>query len=107
VNLFHGRSEHAPGGTAGTQDTVYVRPHELEILGHAEPETWAATLSQTLTVGAQTRIEFKRDGAEGYLDVELPRAEYTALRDRLSLERGSRVWLRPRRVTRFESGVGA
>ena len=35
VNLFHGRSEHAPGGgdlvKAGPQDTVYVRPHELEI----------------------------------------------------------------------------
>jgi sulfate transport system ATP-binding protein len=111
VNLFHGRSEHAPGGAAGALDTVYVRPHELEILGQAEPETWAATLSQTLTVGAQTRIEFKRDGVNGeeggYLDVELPRAEYTALRERLKLERGSRVWLRPRRITRFEGGVAA
>ena len=82
VNLFHGRSEHAPGGAVGTLDTVYVRPHELEILGHAEaPEAWAATLSQTLTVGAQTRIEFKRDGANGeeggYLDVELPRSRST------------------------------
>jgi sulfate transport system ATP-binding protein len=101
VNLFHGRSEHAPGGASKAADVVYVRPHELEILGTAEPESWAATLSQTLTVGAQTRIEFKRDGAEGYLDVELPRAEYTALRERLRLERGSRVWLRPRKVTRF------
>ena len=107
VNLFHGRTEHAPGGGARPADTVYVRPHELEILGQAEPDTWAATLSQTLTVGAQTRIEFKRDGTDGYLDVELPRSEYAALRDRLQLERGSRVWLRPRRVTRFETGAGA
>jgi sulfate transport system ATP-binding protein len=104
VNLFHGRSEHAPGGVA---DAVYVRPHELEILGAEAPEAWAATLSQTLTVGAQTRIEFMRDGAEGYLDVELPRSEYVALRERLQLQRGSRVWLRPRRVTRFEAGVAA
>jgi sulfate transport system ATP-binding protein len=105
VNLFHGRSEHAPGGgdlvKAGPQDTVYVRPHELEIVGEPAEGAWAATLSQTLTVGAATRIEFKRDGAEGYLDVELPRAEFVALRERLRLERGSRVWLRPRRVTRF------
>jgi len=61
-------------------------------------------LSQTLTVGAITRVEFKRDGEEGYLDVELPRAEYQALRDRLSLQRGSRVYLKPRRVTRFAVG---
>ncbi|MBC7940400.1 MAG: sulfate ABC transporter ATP-binding protein [Chitinophagaceae bacterium] len=107
VNLFHGRTEHAPGGGTGPADTLYVRPHELEILGQHEPDTWAATLSQTLTVGAQTRIEFKRDGSEGYLDVELPRSEYAALRDRLRLERGSRVWLRPRRVTRFETGTAA
>jgi sulfate/thiosulfate transport system ATP-binding protein len=107
VNVFHGRSEHAPGGTAGAPNPVYVRPHELEILGGAEPETWAATLSQALTVGAQTRIEFKRDGDAGFVDVELPRVEYIALRDRLKLARGSRVWLRPRRITRFESGVGA
>ncbi|MBE0547681.1 MAG: sulfate ABC transporter ATP-binding protein [Rubrivivax sp.] len=102
VNLFHGRTEHAPGGATTGSDVVYVRPHELEILAEAAPEAWAATLSQTLTVGAHTRIEFKRDGDEGYLDVELLRSEYNALRDRLKLQRGSRVYLRPRKVTRFE-----
>jgi sulfate/thiosulfate transport system ATP-binding protein len=122
VNLFHGRSEHAPGGAAGPGETVYVRPHELEILGQPPPagvESWPATLSQTLTVGARTRIEFRREaglggserepgeasegGRAAYLDVELPRTEYASLRDRLQLQRGSRVWLRPRRVTRFET----
>jgi len=102
VNLFHGRTGHAPGGASGDTDVVYVRPHELEILSEPAPEAWAVTLSQTLTVGARTRIEFQREGEGGYLDVELPRAEYTALRDRLGLARGSRVWLRPRKVTRFE-----
>jgi sulfate transport system ATP-binding protein len=109
VNLFHGRSEHAPGGgdlvKAGAHDTVYVRPHELEIVGEPAAGAWAATLSQTLTVGAQTRIEFRRDGAEGYLDVELPRAEFVALREKLRLQRGSRVWLLPRRVTRFAAAA--
>ena len=105
VNLFHGRTEHAPGGGTAAGDAVYVRPHELEILADAPGpghQAWPATLSQTLTVGAHTRIEFKRDGDEGYLDVELLRSDYTALRDRLQLQRGSRVWLRPRKVTRFE-----
>ena len=66
--------------------------------------SWAATLSQTLTVGANTRVEFKRDGEDGCLDVELPRAESQALRERLALQRGSRVFLKPRRVTRFSVG---
>ncbi|MBH9575431.1 sulfate/molybdate ABC transporter ATP-binding protein [Inhella proteolytica] len=100
VNLFHGRSVHASG------EVVYVRPHELEILAEPAEGAWPATLSQTLTVGAQTRIEFQResDGMSegGYLDVELPRAEFSALRERLTLTRGSKVWLRARRITRFE-----
>jgi sulfate/thiosulfate transport system ATP-binding protein len=107
VNLFHGRTDHSPGGASNAADVVYVRPHELEILGEPVEDAWAATLSQTLTVGAQTRIEFKRDGTEGYLDVELPRSDYTLLRDRLHLERGSRVWLRARKVTRFEAPPSA
>jgi sulfate transport system ATP-binding protein len=107
VNLFHGRNDHAPGGATAGGDVVYVRPHELEILTEAAPEAWAATLSQTLTVGAHTRIEFKRDGDEGYLDVELLRSDYKALRARLQLQRGSRVYLRPRKVTRFEVTTAA
>ncbi len=110
VNLFHGRTSHTPGGGTVPGDTVYVRPHELEILAEATPEAWPVTLSQTLTVGPHTRIEFKRDNVNGedggYLDVELLRSDYTALRDRLKLERGSRVFLRPRKVTRFEVGTG-
>jgi sulfate/thiosulfate transport system ATP-binding protein len=77
----------------------------MEVLGAPAPDTWPATLSQTLTVGARTRIEFQRDGDAGYLDVELPRAEYSALREQLALQRGSRVWLRARKKTRFEEGA--
>jgi sulfate transport system ATP-binding protein len=106
VNLFRGRAEHAPGGGTAPGEVLYVRPHELEILVQppaAGEQAWPATLSQTLTVGPHTRIEFQRDGDAGYLDVELLRSEYTALRDRLQLQRGSRVYLRPRKVTRFEA----
>jgi sulfate transport system ATP-binding protein len=93
VNLFHGRE-------AG-QGTSYVRPHELEVLGAPVPDAWPAVLSQTLTVGAATRLEFEREGHDGHLDVELPREAYRVLRDSLQLDRGSRVWLRPRKVRRF------
>jgi sulfate transport system ATP-binding protein len=99
VNLFHGRFGHAPGGAA--DEVSYVRPHELEILAEAGDDTWAVTLSQTLTVGPNTRIEFKRVSDDSYVDVELPRERFTNLRDRLGLAPGVRVYLRPRRVTRF------
>jgi sulfate/thiosulfate transport system ATP-binding protein len=102
VNLFHGRLGHGPGAPATKPDEVtYVRPHELQIIDAAEEGSIAVTLAQALTVGPNTRLEFKRIDEAGYVDVELPRAEYNTLRDRLGLKPGSAVHLRPRRVTRF------
>lgn len=72
--------------------------------GYAVQRAWVALEmadGRVIRGRKNTRIEFRRDGAEGFLDVELPRAEYAALRERLQLQRGSRVFLRPRRVTRF------
>ena len=101
VNLFHGRlgAGRAEGKSGG--DVLYVRPHELEILGAASDGSLPVTLSQALTVGPNTRVEFKRLDDGSYIDVELPRAEYHALRERFPIEPGATVHLRPRRVTRF------
>ena len=96
VNLFHGRMAGSPGG----EEVTYVRPHELEIVAADAADGWPVTLSQTLTVGPNTRIEFRRDDG-GYVDVELPRGEWHALRSRYALGPGSRAALRPRRETRF------
>jgi|UPI000647D648 sulfate transport system ATP-binding protein len=104
VNLFHGRFGHAPGGNTDPADVSYVRPHELEIVADASDGTLAVTLSQALTVGPQTRIEFKRDDDGSYVDVEMARSDYTALRDKLDLRTGSKVHLKPRRITRFSAG---
>lgn len=101
VNLFHGRLAHAPGGAADDGGVSYVRPHELAVLASAEEGTLAVALSQTLTVGPRTRLEFKRLDDGSYVDVELPREEYAALRARLDLRAGSHVHLKPLRVTRF------
>jgi sulfate transport system ATP-binding protein len=103
VNLFHGR---VTQGQVDGDAVSYVRPHELEVVAEAGADTWPVTFSQALTVGPNTRIEFKREREEGYVDVELPRAAYVALRERVRLEPGARVHLRPRRVTRFEAGAG-
>jgi sulfate transport system ATP-binding protein len=105
VNLFHGRFGHAPGAQDG--EVSYVRPHELQVLGAPEDGTLAVTLSQALTVGPQTRIEFKRLDDGSYVDVELPRSDYHKLRDQLQLAPGVTVHLKPRRVTRFASGSPA
>ena len=104
VNLFHGRFGHAPGGATEAGEVSYVRPHELEVLAEPREGALPVTLSQALTVGPQTRIEFKRDDDGSYVDVEMARAEYNALRERLQLAPGSRVHLLPRRVTRFSAG---
>jgi sulfate transport system ATP-binding protein len=106
VNLFHGRFGHAPGGT--TEEPVsYVRPHELQVLGEAQDGSLAAVLSQALTVGPQTRLEFKRVDDGSYIDVEVTRSEYQRLREQLGLQTGSTVHLKPRRVTRFEEAARA
>jgi sulfate transport system ATP-binding protein len=99
VNLFHGRM----GARSG--EVAYVRPHELDIVAAPEAGTWPATLSQTLTVGPNTRLEFKRDDDGSYVDVELPREAWADLRDRLSLAPGAKAHLKPRRVTRFAAAT--
>ena len=99
VNLFHGRFGHAPGEA----DVAYVRPQELQILEAPTADALPVTLSQVLTLGARTRIEFRRDDDGSAVDVEMPRNEFMALRQRLGLETGSRTWLKPRRIRQFAS----
>jgi sulfate transport system ATP-binding protein len=100
VNIFHGRFGQAAGNEG---DLAFVRPHELAIVESAEPGAIAVTLVQALTVGPNTRLEFRRGDDQSYVDVEMSRAEYLALRERLGLVAGSAVHLLPRKVTRFSS----
>ncbi len=97
VNLFHGRYGHGDG------DVTFVRPHELEIVGKASDDTWPVTLNHILTVGPNTRVEFQRADADGFVDVEMPREAFVRIKDQLALQVGSYVHLRPRRTTRFEA----
>ena len=91
------------GGTAGGDArTAYVRPHELAVAGRAEPGSLPVVFAQALTVGPNTRLEFRRDDG-GYVDVEMPRGEWLALRDRLDLVPGARAHLLAKKVTRFAS----
>jgi sulfate transport system ATP-binding protein len=109
VNLFHGRLGHGARQDAheGAGDEVsYVRPHELDLVSVPDEHSFSARLSQVLTLGPLTRLEFQREDGS-YLDVELPRTRWTQLRDTLQLAPGARAHLRPRRVTRFVVGNDA
>jgi sulfate transport system ATP-binding protein len=102
VNLFRGRL----GGSAGQAgDVSFVRPHELDVIAAPAPGAIAATLVQALTLGPNTRLEFRRAEDQSYVDVEMPRASYLALRERLALEPGSALYLLPRRVTRPKTSI--
>jgi sulfate transport system ATP-binding protein len=104
VNLFRGpAADTTQGGAQGEARMTYVRPHELQVVAQPQPGSVPATLSQALTVGPNTRLEFRRADDQGYVDVEMPRAEWLALRQRLDLKPGSTAHLLPRKVTRFSS----
>jgi sulfate transport system ATP-binding protein len=110
VNLFHGR-DHAPGtvgeGASAQPAVSYVRPHEIQVLAHAEEGSLAATLIDTLTVGPNTRLAFRRADGSGEIEVELSRDEFAALRDSGVLRAGHDAHLKPRRIRQFESGARA
>jgi sulfate transport system ATP-binding protein len=105
VNLFHGRLGRADTASddGRAAEVSYVRPHELDLVATPDAATFSARLSQVLTLGAVTRLEFQRDDGS-YVDAELPRARWLRLRDALQLALGGRAHLRPRRVTRFVLG---
>ena len=100
VNVFHGRL----GGHASKDGEIsFVRPHELDVVAAAAPGSVEATLVQALTVGPNTRLELRRSADQSYVDVEMAREDWLALRDRLGLSTGSTVHLLPRKVTRFSA----
>ena len=105
VNLF--RDAGAPGaaqsGSRATPRTAYVRPHELQVVAEAAPGSVPVTLAQALTVGPNTRLEFRARRRPGYVDVEMPRPEWLALRDRLGLKPGCERAPAAAQVTRFAS----
>lgn len=103
VNLFHDRLAQAPGAETAPDEVSYVRPHDVQVLAHPQPDATPVSFLQALTLGPQTRLEFDRGQGQGFVDVELPRPEYLRLREQGVLRPGATLYLRPRRVTRFSA----
>ena len=111
VNLFRGHfhAVHATGqkaeNPAADQNTVYVRPHEIEVVDEPAADTLAVEFSQALTVGPRTRLELRRPDDGSFIDVEMPREAWLQLQQRQGIERGRLLHLRARQETRFEAGA--
>lgn len=92
-------------GAAGTEDVVYVRPHEIDVVDEAGPDTLAVHFSQALTVGPRTRLEFRRMDDGTFIDVEMSRSRYLALQRQHRFERHAVMHLKARAETRFQAGA--
>ena len=66
-----------------------VRPHDIEILRFGESESVPATVVRMVRLGFQVRVDAIADGQEVWVQVSRGEA------DRLDLEPGSEVFLRP------------
>lgn len=75
---------------------AFVRPHDVEIRVEPNGTTSRAVVKRVLRLGAQVRVDLDVDGG-GTVAAELSRDEA----DRLSLEPGAPVFVRPRKERRF------
>jgi sulfate transport system ATP-binding protein len=78
---------------------VYVRPHDVEIRLAPNGTTEAAVVDRILHLGHHVRVELHVDGGE-VVSAQLTRDEA----DRLELEPGRPVFVRPSRAKVFEGG---
>jgi sulfate transport system ATP-binding protein len=76
---------------------AFVRPHDIEIRVEPNGTTSRAVVNRVLRLGAQVRVELDVESGET-VAAELSRDEA----DRLPLEPGAAVFVRPRRERRFE-----
>jgi sulfate transport system ATP-binding protein len=110
VNLFHARldsgqlhigsAHHAAPGLAAAGNgaaMAFVRTHEVEITTVPNGNTFEAVVTHTRALGASVRLELSGLGGGETIEAELSRERYAEL----SLRRGARVFVRPRRARVF------
>jgi sulfate/thiosulfate transport system ATP-binding protein len=84
-------------GQVNELEGAYVRPHDVELRLEPNGTTSPAVVERVLRLGRQVRVELAgEDGAS--LSAEVTREEA----DRLGLETGARVHVRPSRERRFD-----
>lgn len=107
VNLFHGRVHNGnarigdwtvpvPEGSVPSGDaaTLYVRPHDIEILAANEGgDTFKAVVRQYSAIGPRVRIDLERIDGGAPIQAEINKERFVEL----GIGKGDRVSLRPRR----------
>jgi sulfate transport system ATP-binding protein len=109
VNLFHGRLENGrlrfgaaalngDGPADGRNGPVaFVRTHEVDIaLDDDGGGAFAATVSYIRALGGTVRVELE-SATHGEIEAQMPRGRF----DELQLQRGDRVFVKPRQVKVF------
>jgi sulfate transport system ATP-binding protein len=81
---------------------AYVRPHDVEIRVEPNGTTSRAVVKRVLRLGAQVRVELDVESGET-VAAELSRDEA----DRLPLQPGEPVYVRPRKERRFDDAAAA
>jgi sulfate transport system ATP-binding protein len=87
-------------GQANRFGNSWVRPHDLEVTLSPNGTTREAMVERVTHLGFEVRVELQRDDGEQFA-VQLTRDEA----ERLELERGQIVYVRPTRETVFSTGV--
>jgi len=87
-------------GRANRLGDAFVRPHDVELLLDPDGATREAMVDRVVHLGFEVRVELVRDDGET-LFVQLARDEV----ERLELERGQIVFVRPTRQTTFAAGA--
>jgi sulfate transport system ATP-binding protein len=99
----HPRSEFVMGfvGAVNRLGSLFVRPHDVEILQSPEPGADEAMIEHLVHLGFEVRVELVLGDGDG-LWAQITQAEAEAL----ELDKGQIVWVRPSRARVFDDADG-
>jgi sulfate/thiosulfate transport system ATP-binding protein len=99
----HPRSEFVMGfvGAVNRLGSLFVRPHDVEILQSPEPGADEAMIEHLVHLGFEVRVELVLGDGDG-LWAQITQAEAEAL----ELDKGQIVWVRPSRARVFDEDDG-
>jgi sulfate transport system ATP-binding protein len=101
VNLFHSR-DHAPWTGQHGDAVAYTRPHDIDI-SHVQQDATALPVEVKLVraIGSVVRVEVATQNSSELIEIELSRERFALA----PLANGDKVFIRPRQIRVFETGV--
>jgi len=90
---------HGQGGAAATSPLTYVRPHDVEILRHANGSTFPARIDHISFAGPVVNVTLRRSDDGAAIEAALTRDRYKEL----SLRQDDAVHVRFKHAVTFEN----